>query len=82
MIQTITIQGGLTAVVVPEASIVAGANVWGKYAETLGENPLSSIDEVLFPRVDPYADDGLVSYDRLTRTERSLVDQNRSQGVK
>jgi cell division protein FtsB len=70
------------AVVVPEASIVAGANVWGKYAETLGENPLSSIDEVLFPRVNPHADDGTILYDRMTTTERKAVDQNRSQGVK
>jgi len=70
------------AVVVPEASIVAGANVWGKYAETLGENPLSSIDEVLFPPVNPNADNGRLTYDRLSATERKAVDKERSQGVK
>jgi hypothetical protein len=70
------------AVVVPSASIETALRVWGKYSQALGDNPLASADEMKFPPVNPHADDGMISYDRLTSTERSLVDQNRSQGVK
>jgi hypothetical protein len=76
--------GGLPAqaVVVPEVSIVAALRVWGKYSQALGDNPLSSADEMKFPSVDPRADDGLVSYDLLSPTERNRVDQLHAQGVK
>ena len=75
--------GGLPAqaCVVPSASIETAMRVWGKYAQTLASNPLASADEMLFPAVDPRADDGLVSYDRLTPTERNRVDQLRSLGA-
>jgi hypothetical protein len=76
--------GGMpaTAVVVPEASVAAAANVWEKYAQTIGDNPLASADEMMFPPVNPHADEGLVSYDRLSATERKAVDQSRALGVK
>jgi hypothetical protein len=75
--------GGLPAqaVVVPEPSVAAALRVWGKYSQTLGDNPLASADEMKFPSVDPHADDGLVSYDLLSPTERNRVDQLRAQGV-
>jgi hypothetical protein len=69
------------AIVAPEAAIVTAANVWGKYAETVASDALASIDNVLFPRVDPHADDGTVLYDRMTATERKAVDQSRASGV-
>jgi hypothetical protein len=76
--------GGLPAqaVSVPESSIATALRVWGKYSQTLGDNPLSSADEMKFPPVNPHADEGLVLYDRLTATERNRVDQDRAQGVK
>ena len=76
--------GGLPAqaVVVPEPSVAAALRVWGKYSQTLGANPLASADEMKFPSVDPHADDGLVSYDLLSPTERNRVDQLHAQGVK
>jgi hypothetical protein len=75
--------GGMpaTAVVVPEASVAAAANVWAKYHQTIAEHPLASVDEMLFPPVDPHADEGLISYDRLSATERKAVDQYRAIGV-
>jgi hypothetical protein len=75
--------GGMpaTAVVVPEASVAAAANVWTKYHQTIAEYPLASVDEMLFPPVNPNADDGVVEYSRLSKTERSMVDQNRANGV-
>jgi hypothetical protein len=69
------------AIVAPAASIETAQRVWTKYAHTVGENPLSSIDEVLFPRVDPSADGEMISYDRLTQAERTRVDQLRANGV-
>jgi hypothetical protein len=76
--------GGLPAqaVVVPEASVAAAANVWAKFAETVATNPLASADEMKFPPVDPHADEGKILYDRLSTTERKAVDKNRAQGVK
>jgi hypothetical protein len=75
--------GGLPAqaIVIPEASVVAATNVWAKYAQTLGDSPLASADKILFPPVNPHADAGLISYDRLSATERKAVDQNRAQGI-
>jgi cell division protein FtsB len=75
--------GGLpaTAILVPEASIAAAKNVWAKYQQTIGEQPLASADSLAFPVVNPNADDGMISYDRLTATERKAVDQSRASGV-
>jgi hypothetical protein len=69
------------AVVAPAASIATANNVWQKFARTLGDNPLASADEMKFPSVDPYADDGLVEYGRMTATERRRVDILKSHGV-
>jgi hypothetical protein len=66
------------AVAVPEASVAAAVNVWTKYQQTIGEQPLASAEALAFPIVNPDADAGLISYDRLTATERKAVDQSRS----
>jgi hypothetical protein len=75
--------GGLPpqVVVIPEASVAAAQNVWAKYAETVADNALASADTMAFPVVNPHADDGVVEYSRLSKTERSMVDQNRANGV-
>jgi hypothetical protein len=75
--------GGLPAqaCAVPAASVEVAMRIWGKYAQAVADNPLASADELKFPAVDPHADDGLVSYDRLSRTEKIRVDQNRAQGI-
>jgi hypothetical protein len=70
------------AIVAPDASIASAQNVWEKYSQTVAENPLASVDGILFPAVNPNADDGRVTYDKLTRTEKARVDQARSLGVK
>jgi hypothetical protein len=69
------------AIIVPEVSIVTAARVWTKYASTIADNPMASADEMAFPRVDPDADDGKITYDRLTATERKAADNSRSYGV-
>jgi hypothetical protein len=76
--------GGLQAqaVVAPEASIETAMRVWGRFAEILSDNPLASADDMKFPNVDPSADDGMISYDRLTKTERARVDQLRAWSLK
>jgi cell division protein FtsB len=70
------------AVIGPEACIERAQSIWSAYADELDSNPLANVENLTFPHVIGNEDDGRLTYDRLTHTERNRVDQERSQGVK
>jgi hypothetical protein len=70
------------AVVSPEFCIERAQSIWRDFSAELEANPLANVEGLEFPLVLGSEDDGRILYDRMTRTERTRADQDRSQGVK
>jgi hypothetical protein len=75
--------GSLPAQVVisPETSIERAQGIWHDFESKLANDPLADIENIHFPLVNGNEDEGRILYDKMTETERSAVDRNRSQGV-